>query len=84
MKEQQYTIIDPATMRLVHPDSNWRDRLLSSLYHGITFTMEEAGDTLSYECKMRGNKETTQEMVKTQPFNYLLKHGYIIPVNSVS
>lgn len=78
--KQHYTIIDPATMRSVNPRANWRDKLLSAEYHGKTFTKEEIGDFLADECKRRGNSVSTQTFVKTQPFNWNLKHGVIIPV----
>ena len=81
-KEKKYAIVDPTTLRLVNPKAHWRDKMLVAEFHGKTFTKEQAGEFLANECKRRGNSENTVNFVKTQPFNWNLKHGIIINVNS--
>ena len=77
---KKYTIVDPATLRIAYPNSPWRDKLLSSEFHGRTFTKEEAGNFLSKEARRRGNGKATQEIVKILPFSWLLNRGMIIPI----
>lgn len=78
----KFTIVDPTTMRTVLGTPNWRDRMACAQFHGKTFTKEEMGEFLAHECALRGNKESTQKFVRTQPFNFLRKRGVIIPVFS--
>ena len=73
-------IVDPVTMRAVLGNPHWRDRAACAEFHGKVFTKQEFGEFLANECKIRGNKESTQKFVRNQPFNYLKKHGVIIEV----
>ena len=78
--KEYYTILDPATMKLVNPRAYWRDKSLSAEFHGRTFTKEQAGDFLARECKRRGNNENTETYARNHTFNWNLNRGIIIPV----
>ena len=77
----KYAIVDPVTMRTVLGNPIWRDMMACAEFHGKQFTKEEFGDFLAEECRIRGNKLSTQQFVRTQQFNYLRKHGVIIPAS---